>query len=117
MSMEFKKLGQYTSSDEGPHVGTALTFLFIGLGIGALSALLFAPKSGKQVRRDLRRKYEDAREVVEDWAEQASDIADDVLDRSKEYVDRGKDVLDRGRDLANKAKDRVAPMTKGFGRG
>ena len=34
--------------------------LKIGIGAGALVALLFAPKTGKQLRKDLRRGYDDA---------------------------------------------------------
>ena len=46
--------GRYNSS-EGSHIGTAITFLLIGLGAGALAGLLLAPKAGKQLRKDLRR--------------------------------------------------------------
>jgi len=51
------RYGKYESSERG-NVGTAITFLLMGLGAGALAALLFAPKSGKQMRRDLRRRYQ-----------------------------------------------------------
>ena len=47
--------GNYESSDQGSQVGTAVTFLLIGLGIGAAAALLLAPKTGKQFRKDIRR--------------------------------------------------------------
>ena len=62
------RTGNYESSDKST-AGTAVTFLLIGLGAGALVALLLAPKTGKQMRRDLRRKYDDVRETVEDFAE------------------------------------------------
>ncbi len=39
--------GRYESS-ESSHIGTAITFLLIGLGAGALAGLLLAPKTGKQ---------------------------------------------------------------------
>ena len=60
--------GRYNSS-EGSHVGTAITFLLIGLGAGALAGLLLAPKAGKQMRKELGRRYKDARESLDDWAE------------------------------------------------
>ncbi len=56
--------GNYESSDS--NVGTAVTFLLIGLGIGAAVALLLAPKTGKQLRKDLRRGYADAVDRFED---------------------------------------------------
>ncbi len=92
---DYERFGEYQSSDRSS-VGLALTFLFIGLGVGALGALLFAPKSGKQMRRLLKRKYEDARETVEDWTEQASD------------------VVGKGVEWANTAKEKVAPIAKSF---
>lgn len=90
---DYERFGEYQPSDRST-VGIALTFLFIGLGAGALAALLFAPKSGKQMRKLLRRKYEDARDVFEDLSEQAGD------------------VIERGSDWANTAKERVAPIAK-----
>ena len=54
--------GRYESSD-GSNIGTAITFLLIGLGAGALAGLLLAPKTGKQLRRDLQRGYEDAKDT------------------------------------------------------
>ena len=33
--------------------------------LGAITALLFAPKAGKRVRRKIRRHYEDARDAID----------------------------------------------------
>lgn len=90
---DYERFGEYQASDRSS-VGLALTFLFIGLGVGALSALLFAPKSGRQMRRMLKRKYEDARDVIEDWTEQASD------------------AIERGSEWASTAKEKVAPIAR-----
>jgi len=62
--------GRYEASEQASFA-TAVTFLLIGLGAGTLIGLLFAPKAGKQMRRDLRRRYEDARETIENWREEA----------------------------------------------
>ncbi|MGB7643256.1 MAG: YtxH domain-containing protein, partial [Terriglobales bacterium] len=48
--------GKYESSGGG--AGTAITFLLIGLGVGAAVGLLLAPKTGRQLRKDLRRGYD-----------------------------------------------------------
>ncbi len=90
---EYERFGEYQASDRST-VGIALTFLFIGLGAGALAALLFAPKSGRQMRKLLRRKYEDARDVLDDLQDQAGD------------------VIDKGADWVDTAKERVAPFAK-----
>jgi gas vesicle protein len=93
---EFASQGEYRSSDKNVSVG--LTMLFIGLALGALTALLLTPKSGKQMRRSLRRKYEDARDTVEELGDQASDW------------------VGKGSEWADKAKQRVAPFAKPFRR-
>jgi gas vesicle protein len=100
--------GRYESS-EGNSVGTAVTFLLIGLGAGALAALLLAPKTGKQLRRELKRGYEDARETLEDWTEEAKDRVRDVKDRAR-------DVADRGVDLAEGIRGKVEPLRRAINR-
>ena len=56
-----------------PQRGVARAWHVSGSSITAFVALLLAPKTGKQMRRDLRRKYDDVREVVEDFAEEAKE--------------------------------------------
>ncbi len=101
--------GRYESSDSS-HIGTAITFLLIGLGAGALAGLLLAPKTGKQMRRDLQRGYEDAKDTIEDWAEEAKD-------RVREASDRVREVASRGADLADEIRERVEPLRKAINRG
>ena len=79
--------GRYESAESGCHIGTAVTFLLIGLGAGALMGLMFAPKPGKQFRRDLQRGYEDAKDNFGDWADEAKDRVREVSERV--YAVRG----------------------------
>ncbi|MCU1301329.1 MAG: YtxH protein [Candidatus Sulfotelmatobacter sp.] len=96
--------GRYESS-EGNSIGTAITFLLIGLGAGALVALALAPKTGKQFRRDLKRGYNDARETLEDWTEEAKDRVRDVKERAR-------DAAERGASLADDLRERVEPLRR-----
>jgi gas vesicle protein len=100
--------GRYESS-EGGNVGTAITFLLIGMGTGALAALLLAPKTGKQMRRDLKRGYEDARETLEEWT-------DEARDRVRDAKDRVRDAAERGADIAEGIRDKVEPLRKAISR-
>jgi gas vesicle protein len=93
---DYASEGEYRSSESNVSLG--FTLLLVGVAIGAVAALLMAPKTGKQMRRTLRRKYEDAREAVDDFGDQASDW------------------IDKSSDWADKAKSRVAPLTKPFRR-
>ena len=96
--------GRYESS-EGSNVGTAITFLLIGLGAGALIGLALAPKTGKQFRRDLKRGYEDARDTLQDWSEEARD-------RIRDAKERVRDAAERGADLADNLREKVEPLRR-----
>ena len=96
--------GRYESS-AGGNIGTAITFLLIGLGAGALAGLLLAPKTGKQMRRDLQRGYEDAKDNFGDWAEEAKDRVRDVSERVR-------DVANRGAEIADDLRERAEPLRK-----
>jgi len=108
----FMRFGKYESSDNS-NIGTAITFLLIGLGAGALAGLLLAPKTGKQMRRDLQKGFEDAKDKVGDWA-------DDAKDRVREAGDRVRDVASRGVDLAadlnNDLREKVEPLRRAINR-
>ncbi len=99
------RIGNYESSNKS-NVGTAITFLMIGVGAGALIALMLAPKSGKQMRKDLRRKYDDARDTLQDWSEEAMDRVNDVVDRSADWAEELRDV----------AREKTAPIAKAIKR-
>ena len=102
------RIGRYESS-EGSSVGTAITFLLIGLGAGALAGLLLAPKSGKLLRRDLQRGLEDAKDTLGDWADEAKDRVREAGDRVRDVASRGVDMAE---DLRDAAKERVEPLRR-----
>jgi gas vesicle protein len=92
------RIGNYEFSEKDNQVGTAITFLLIGLGIGAATALLLAPQSGKQLRRDIRRKYDDAKDTLDDWKDDAREAAEGVMER--------------GSEIADEIRDKVSPLAK-----
>jgi len=89
------RIGKYESSEGG--AGTAVAFLLIGLGVGAALGLLLAPKTGRQLRRDLRRSYDDALETVSDWTDEARG--------------RIKDAVEKGGDIAEDLRSKTEPLT------
>jgi len=99
------RIGKYESAEKSS-VGTAITFLMIGIGAGALVALLFAPKTGKQLRKDLRRGYDDARETLQDWSEDARETVHDAVERSSEWAE----------ELREAARSKTAPIGKALRR-
>jgi gas vesicle protein len=100
--------GTYESSNSS-NIGTAVTFLLIGMGAGALLALALAPKTGKQFRRDLKRGYADARETMQDWTEEAKGRVRDVTDRVR-------DAAERGASFADDLRERAEPLRRAINR-
>lgn len=99
------RIGKYETSEKST-TGTAVTFLMIGLGAGALIALLLAPKTGKQMRKELRRTYDDARDALQDWSEDARDRVSDAVDRSAEWAE----------ELRETAREKAGPIAKAIRR-
>lgn len=107
------RVGRYESS-EGNAVGTAITFLLIGLGAGALAGLLLAPKTGKQLRRDLKRGYDDAKDTLDDWTEEAKDRVRDAHERVRDVAEQGANLADN---LQQAVRDKVEPLRRAVNRG
>lgn len=94
----------------GSELSTRLTYLLIGGGIGAILALLFAPKSGHELRGDIAdvtRKGVDrtretatqigarAGEYYEATKERAADLYTDAADKAGEYAGAAREVVAR----------------------
>src|ERR1700722_4046765 len=107
------RIGRYESSDNS-NVGTAITFLLIGLGAGALAGLLLAPKSGKLLRKDIKRGYDDALDTVGDWADEAKDRVNAAGERVPAAADRG---VNRAGDLRDTVREKPEPLRRVINRG
>lgn len=93
------RVGNYEFSRRHGSFTTAISFLAIGMGLGALAAMFITPKTGRQLRKDVRRKYEDARDVVENIG------------------DRANDIWEKREEWAEAARRKAEPVTRAFRRG
>ena len=89
---------------EKNHGSDKFLFFLAGAGIGAVVALLLAPKSGRETRELITRKATDSRDfvtnkvtegrqIVEEKSRKMSDDFTTFLDKSKEAVQRQKEQL------------------------
>jgi gas vesicle protein len=99
---EFVAEGEYEPSQRNT-VAIGFALLLIGFAAGAIAAALMTPKTGKQMRRQLKRTADDLRDRVGDWSDQAGD-----------WAEKGSDLADKASEWADKAKERVAPLAKKF---
>src|SRR5262249_3690064 len=88
----------------------------IGAGIGAITALLFAPKAGSELRSDLadatRKGLDYARDTGRDISERANDYYQTGVERASDLTNRGKeavsDLTDQGKGLIDRQKAQFA---------
>jgi gas vesicle protein len=76
--------------------GEKALFFIVGAAIGAVTALLFAPRSGEETRKMIVSK---AREGAENMASQTKI----VREKTSEYLDKGKEVVQQQRESLNAA--------------
>jgi gas vesicle protein len=81
----------------------AVAFLLGGL-IGAGVALLYAPQSGSETRRDITRTARKIRKRSGELVENAIDSVNDFIDDIKDVTS---DVVDRSVDLSESAKKEI----------
>lgn len=74
--------------------GSKFVFFLTGAGIGALLALLFAPKTGQETRDYI--------------AQRASESRDRVAEKSKEYRERAEGYVDRAKGTVAKQKEQLS---------
>src|ERR1700691_5379925 len=95
---------RWTMSDNS--VGSKVSVFLVGLGIGALVGILFAPKSGDETREYLTGKDDEGRAYAQKKARELRERAEDLIERSKEIMSRQKDALssavDAGKDTYRK---------------
>ena len=74
--------------ESGDSISTRLTYLLIGGGIGAIIALLFAPKSGQELRGDIadatRKGIDRSREAAQQLGERAGEYYESTREKAAE---------------------------------
>ena len=79
--------------------GDKFLYFLAGAGIGAVLALLFAPKSGKETRELIARTAADGRDFLSNKVTEGKQFVGDtsrkVTDDFSSFVDRSKDALVR----------------------
>ena len=80
--------------------GGRFTWFLMGAAVGAACALLYAPRSGKEIRDLLTQKAQEAQDAVSGTSKDLYDRGKDVYDKGKQAVDDASALFDRGRKLA-----------------
>jgi gas vesicle protein len=97
--------------ESGDNISTRLTYLLIGGGIGAVIALLFAPKSGHELRGDIA-------DATRKGIDRSRDAAQQLGDRAGEYYQTGREragqyyeaTRDRASELYTQAAEKAGDV-------
>ena len=102
-------MSRYGFEDDEPYIvienhSTSASSFLIGLAVGAGIALLFAPRSGEETRRDIRRRARGARRAAE---RMATDVAGTVTDTFQDARRRVEEQIDTAREKIDLKKAQV----------
>jgi gas vesicle protein len=100
---------------EESSTATKLSYLIIGGGIGAVLALLFAPKSGIELREDIadvtRKGLDKTKETAAQLQERAGEYYEVSREKAGEFYATAQE---KAGELAGKAKEAVAQTSNPF---
>ena len=98
--------------ESGDGISTRLTYLLIGGGIGAILALLFAPKSGHELRGDIadatRKGIDRSREAAQQLGDRAGEYYEATRSRAGELYSQ---AAERVGEVAQSAREAAARQT------
>jgi len=102
--------------DRNDNVMMGALLVLAGAILGAGAALLIAPQSGRETRRDIARYARKTSRKLEgvagEVAERVADMADAVEEKAEELLDKGKDLSKESREAVitalNEGQERLA---------
>jgi gas vesicle protein len=99
--------GRGRAGGDGGDAGARLTYFAIGATIGAVVALLFAPKSGRELRQDVadatRKGVDRARETGTQISARAGEYYGTASQRAGELAQSARDAVSRRGELVGSA--------------
>jgi gas vesicle protein len=98
-------------SEEG-NGATNLGFFLAGLGLGAIVALLFAPRSGKETRDYIAGKAEEGRDYVKARTDDLRQQAEGAVEKGKDLVTKQKELLSAALEAGKQAYQEEKAKTK-----
>ena len=103
----------YDLYDDEPYLivenreGSPLAPFIIGLAVGAGIALLLAPQSGEETRREIAEKVKRAKDAASDAVSELGDVIGEQLEQARDKVEAGietaRDAVDYRRRLVHPA--------------
>jgi gas vesicle protein len=84
------------------NVGSKVSYFLVGLGVGALVGIFFAPQAGEETREFLSKKADESKDYAQRKVRELTERAEDLVQRGKEEVTQTKEqiaaAVDAGRE-------------------
>jgi len=85
--------------------GSGFLYLLVGIGLGSLITLLFAPQSGTETRDTIAQKAQEVQDRATSWVEQGKEAIKEKAQQVSAAVDAGREAyqqeLARGKAASN----------------
>ena len=96
--------------------GSSFLWFLAGLGVGAVVGVLYAPRSGDEMRDVIRSKAQEGADMAKQQARRAREQASDWVDRGRDVINQQKEqfrnAYEAGRQAYNETTAPVAEPQK-----
>lgn len=87
--------------------GNTVVWFVAGVAIGASVALLFAPASGHETRKQIVKKAEEGRDAIAGSGKDMLERGKELFEQGRKLADEAADMFERGRKLVDSAAEKV----------
>jgi gas vesicle protein len=105
-----------SDEDRGSSLVTVAVSFLAGAAIGSGLALLFAPKTGREVREQIKDLTEDAVDKIKEYAKEAQEKIKSTYECGKDVVMEKKSIIssaiEAGKEAMEKEKERLSEQHK-----
>jgi gas vesicle protein len=105
-----------SEGDRGTSVGAIFISFLAGAAVGSGLALLFAPKSGREMREQIKDLTDDAVDKIREYSRDAQEKIKSTLEDGKEIVKEKKTILssaiEAGKEAMKAERERISEEHK-----
>ncbi len=95
-----------SDEEKGTSVSTIFISFLAGAAVGSGLALLFAPKSGKEMREQIRDLTDDAVDKIKEYSKDAQEKIKSTYEEGKDLVKQKKSIISSAIDAGKEAMER-----------
>jgi gas vesicle protein len=95
------------------HRESGILWFLVGVGIGTVAGILYAPRSGSETREVLRAKADEGRDFIRNRANEAREHASEWVDKGREAVNQQKEQIKTAYEAGKHAYQEVTSPSDG----